>query len=81
MKNGKIWTRELSDWHRSFKKKQLRQGYRFFECEFCEYSWKEKSRDAKSPSGSTCPECGEESHPIGHEIDGMIPVDEYGNLI
>jgi hypothetical protein len=49
--------------------------------EFCEHSWKEKSRDAKSPSGSTCPECGEESHPIGYEIDGMIPVDDYGNLI
>lgn len=68
------------------KKKQLRQGYRFFECEFCGHSWKEKSRDAKSPSGptpsgSTCPDCSEESHPVGHEIDSTISVDEYGNLV
>lgn len=78
-KPNEIWTHK-NGIEALKKKKQLRQGYRFFECESCGHSWKEKSRDAKSPSGSTCPKCSEESHPVGHEIDSTISVDEYGNL-
>lgn len=55
-------------------------GYKFFHCQECENYWREESRDCKSPSGESCPKCGEFSHPFNNEEHPEWPVDKSGNL-
>lgn len=60
---------------------EVRQGWRFFRCEDCEAEWRSPSRDARSPSGDGCPECGSWVHPNHYELDESLPVDLWGNLM
>lgn len=59
----------------------VRQGWRFFHCEDCEYRWKAATRDWRSPSGDNCPRCGEWWFPYHSEADDALPVDRMGNLL
>lgn len=62
-------------------------GYRFFKCDDCHRTWKEKCRDAETPSGSPCPseECNSRCYgtipPIKNEKHPEWKTDQFGNLI
>lgn len=64
-------------------------GYRFFHCEDCGLKWKEKCRDAQTPSESYCPLANEDGHPetygggvspCGWEFHPEWPKDKYGEI-
>lgn len=61
----------------------LHCGYRFFECERCGHTWKEKCRDAETPSCSSCPleDCHCVNSPIKNEKHPEWKTDMFGNLI
>jgi hypothetical protein len=61
----------------------LRRGWRTFRCDGCDgcgHHYEAATRDAMSPSGDTCPECGEVNFPDKYRIDADLPCDDYGNL-
>jgi Zn finger protein HypA/HybF involved in hydrogenase expression len=60
---------------------ETRQGYRTFECQDCEHTWEEATRDHTSPSGDGCPKCIVGwARVIDSRSDPTLPVDEFGNL-
>lgn len=56
-------------------------GYRFYECDECGYSGKQKTRDCHSPSHELCEKCNSEASITGHEEHPEWPVDKSGNLV
>lgn len=62
-------------------------GFRLFACDFCDFTWKDASRDCTSFSGEPCPnsECedgpGYLFCPIGYERHPEWPMDKFGNLL
>lgn len=56
-------------------------GIRFFSCEECGLNWSEKTRDCKSPSDESCPDCNELNRPNDFEEHPEWAVDKSGNLI
>ena len=57
------------------------RGWRFFRCEACELTFREPSRDCRSPSGIACDECGDWLTPEHCEPDASLPFDlQTGNL-
>lgn len=56
-------------------------GYRFYECDECGYSGKQKTRDCHSPSHELCEKCNSEASITGHEEHPEWPVDKSGNLL
>lgn len=56
-------------------------GWTYYRCEDCGNQWAEKSRDCCSPSGSSCENCYEFSHPCGREMHLEWEVDGAKNLI
>lgn len=59
----------------------IRRGWRMFLCDECGFHYEAATRDAKSPSGDTCPKCSEDIYPIAHRIDAELACDEWGNLL
>lgn len=60
---------------------KCRQGWRYFTCEDCRYSWRETCRDANSPSGVDCLRCHTHIPPERFVIDATVKVDRMGNLV
>lgn len=64
-----------------------RCGYRYFRCDNCETEWKEKTRDAESPSGSPCPneKCNAQYYglewPVEFTKHPEWQTDQSGNLV
>lgn len=57
-----------------------RQGWQYYECEDCDYKWRETTRDYTSHSMAQCPECKGVEDVITGELDQTIKVDQNGNL-
>lgn len=71
-------------------KQKITPGYRYFHCDDCNYTWREKCRDVDSPSGSSCQKCLESEDPdvsafpvspVGRAYHPEWNVDKNGNLI
>lgn len=56
-------------------------GYRFYDCEECGHSGKQKTRDCHSPSHELCEKCNSEASITGSEEHPEWPVDKSGNLV
>ena len=56
-------------------------GWRYFHCDDCGYKWHEASRDCKSPSTETCPECYMAVWAYKSVVDESLKTDGSGNLI
>lgn len=61
------------------RKRNVRPGWRYFDCDPCHIQWREMTRDFESPSHSYCPICEEAVFPDFCE-DENLPVDRHGNL-
>lgn len=57
-----------------------RRGWRAFVCE-CGRSWKTPTRDYKSPSVDTCPDCYGDTPPCERWPDAALLADAMGNLL
>jgi len=60
--------------------KEPHQGWRYFHCDECDRSWREATRDFKSPSQTSCHACQLSCAPTHGRLDESLPVDEHGNL-
>lgn len=69
-------------WKKPEHKKDWGPGWRYFACEGCSLTWREKTRDYTSPSGVSCRggDCFEFCSPIGSEPHPEWPTDQSGNL-
>ncbi len=56
-------------------------GYRFYDCEECGHSGKQKTRDCHSPSHEICEMCHSEASIINREEHPEWSVDKSGNLV
>ena len=56
-------------------------GIRFFDCEECDTTWREDSRDCRSPSGDFCEKCDAFSHPVMYEEKPEWSLDRDGKLV
>jgi hypothetical protein len=63
------------------KIREIQPGYRFFHCDDCNHTWREKCRDVLTPSQSGCEKCCELCDPCGWASHPEWPVDKHGNLI
>jgi len=56
-------------------------GWRYFHCEDCNHTWREKCRDVETPSQECCEKCVLPCDPEGWAYHPEWPLDKYGNLI
>ncbi len=61
--------------------RKLIAGYRFYDCEECGHSGKQKTRDCHSPSHEICEKCNSEALITGNEEHPEWRLDKSGNLI
>lgn len=59
---------------------EVRRGIRSFACSNCSHKWDEASRDHRSPSVETCPNCDEETSPCDSLPAPWLKTDDMGNL-
>jgi hypothetical protein len=61
--------------------KETRQGWREFVCFECDHQFELPTRDYRSPSIETCPECSADCPPQACRPDASLAVDKMGNLL
>lgn len=66
---------------------KFKQGWRYFNCQYCNKQWMETCRDHESPSSSRCPTdmCDANLYggvmPYGSKKDITIQIDKAGKLV